>query len=67
MMRVSVRHNSRREEEPETAPHSLLMISMPESGTWIIQLKAAPEAVLIYHAATLILKLNLLSHPVIVY
>ena len=28
----SVRHKSCREEEPETATHSLLMISTPESG-----------------------------------
>ena len=28
----------RREEEPETATHSLLMISTPESSTWSIQL-----------------------------
>ena len=43
-----MRHNSCREEEPETATHSLLKISMPESSTGSIQLCAAPEAVLIH-------------------
>ena len=43
-----MRYNSCREEEPETATHALLKISMPESSTWSIQLRAAQEAVLIY-------------------
>ena len=34
----SVRHKSCREEEPETATHSLLMISTPESGVRSVQL-----------------------------
>ena len=42
------RHNSCREEEPETATHSLLMISTLESGIRNFQLKAVQEAVLIY-------------------
>ena len=36
----SVRHRSCREEEPETATHSLLMISSRESGIRSCQLKA---------------------------
>ena len=44
----SVSHNSCREEKHETATHSLLMISTPESGIRSFQLKAAQEAVLIY-------------------
>ena len=40
-----MRQNSCREKEPETATHSLLMISLPESGLRSFRLSAAKVAV----------------------